>query len=336
MALSPTPREAAAEVAVTAKRFLLVPLALACLQLPSIAAAQTFITAWGSAGAGDGQFITVVGVAVGSNGDIYVSDGGNSRVQVFTSGGTYLRQWHVPLTTTGWGLNIAVDASDNVYLGHNYSGHVYRYTSTGTLVTQWQAGDAGGIGSLCLAVDASGNVYVTAGHRVRVFLSSGVLIREWGTPAYPDGVALDAAGDVLVVDRDNNRILKFTSTGTYIASFGSYGTGDGQFNRPVRVAVGPQGTIYVVDNGNCRVEAFSAGGAFVTKWGSCDLGAADPGQFDNPIGVAVDGNGDIYVADTNNFRIQKFGSGPTPVVSLSWGSVKARYRGAAEPAAQGR
>ena len=305
----------------SAKQILFLPLALACLQLPSTAAAQTFITAWGSYGSGDGQFLFPVGVAAGSNGDIYVSDGHNNRVQVFTSGGTYLRQWHVP--PTNHDLNIAVDASDNVYVGDNQDFVVYRYTSTGTLVTQWAVGAGGGI---CLAVDASGNVYVTANNGVQVFSPSGVLLRGWGTGGF-DGLTVDAAGDVYVVGSDS-RIYKYTNAGTAITAWGSIGDGDGQFDRPVRVAVGPQGTVYVVDYGNCRVQAFSGDGAFISRWGSRDLGEHLPGQFADPIGIAVDSNGDIYVADTSNFRIQKFGSGPTPVVSVTWGSVKARYRGA--------
>ena len=318
-----------------AKRCLAIAVGLICLsQLPRTATAQTFITAWGSYGSGDGQFLVPVGVAVGSNGDIYVSDGHNNRVQVFTSGGTYIRQWHVP--PSNHDLNIAVDASDNVYVGDNQDAVVYRYTSTGTLVTQWAVGAGGGI---CLAVDAYGNVYVTANNGVQVFSPSGVLLRGWGTGGFSDGLTVDAAGDVYVVDRSNRGINKFTNAGTIITGWGGFGDGDGQFHTPVRVAVGPQGTVYVVDYGNCRVQAFSGDGAFIARWGSRDLGAHLPGQFADPIGIAVDSNGDIYVADTSNFRIQKFGSGPTPVQSVTWGSVKARYRGApgaAQPPAQDR
>jgi len=110
-----------------------------------------------------------------------VSDGGNSRVQVFTSDGTYLRQWHVALSTPdNTGLNIAVDANDNVYVGSNLDKEIYRFTSTGALVTQWQPSDVTFGGSFCLAVDASGNVYVTVNDRVRVFSPLGVFVREWG------------------------------------------------------------------------------------------------------------------------------------------------------------
>jgi len=149
-------------------------------------------------------------------------------------------------------------------------------------------------------------------------------------------VAIDASGNVYVADRDNDRIQKFTGTGAYLTQWGIVGTGDGQFLRPVRVAIGPQGTVYVVDHFNNRVEVFTAEGAFITKWGGP---GPSPGQFYEPIGIAVDAYGYIYVADYGNYRIQKFGYAPTPVQSVTWGSMKARYRaerGAAQPTPQAR
>ena len=316
------------------KRILLISMGLVCLsQFPAAAAAQTFITAWGS-----GDMPT--GVAVGGSGDIYVSDDSNGGVAVYTRDGTYLRGWGVPYQSDKGVPNIAVDANDNVYVVSTADREVYRFTSTGVLVTQWQV-DLGS--SACLTVDASGNVYVTNHDRVSVFTPSGVLVREWGASgtgpgqfSFPDGLAIDASGNVYVADRDNHRVQKFTSTGTYLTQWGSLGSANGQFIHPVRVAIGPQGTVYVVDNGNYRVEVFTAEGAFMTKWGNA---GTSPGQFDNPIGIAVDSSGDIYVADTYNARIQKFGFAPTPVVSVTWGSMKARYRAeraVAQGTAQGR
>ena len=69
-----------------AKRFPLIFAVLVCLsQLPPIAAAQTFITAWGTYGSGVGQFLTPQGVAIGGSGDVYVIDGDNERVTVKAS-----------------------------------------------------------------------------------------------------------------------------------------------------------------------------------------------------------------------------------------------------------
>ena len=321
-----------------ARRYSLVPAAVVCLLLtslrPTTADAQVFLTSWGSAGSGDGHFQGgPSGVAVGGSGDIYVVDG--SRVQVFTSGGTFLSMW------SAFGPNIAVDANDNVFVGeqgvqaNNFVSRIHKFSSTGTLLTEWIV-----TASANLAVDGSGNVYVPSqNNRLVVYNNSGVYLREWPTPSQGpvlptglDGLAVDAAGNVYVADRSNDRILKFANDGTLLTQWGATGIGNGQFSWPVRVAIGPQGYVHVVDYFNARVQVFTSDGAFVSQWGS--YGSATS-QFDAPIGIAVDSHGDIYVADTNNYRIQKFGFAPTPVHGVTWGALKSRYRrerGAVQPA----
>ena len=91
--------------------------------------------------------------------------------------------------------------------------------------------------------------------------------------------------------------------GTFVTTWGSSGTGDGQFNAPLGVATDGNGNVYVADTNNNRIQKFDASGTFLTTSGSYGSGN---GQFSNPIGVATDGSGNLYVADTNNNRIQKF------------------------------
>jgi len=101
----------------------------------------------------------------------------------------------------------------------------------------------------------------------------------------------------------------------FILKWGSYGSGDGQFNNPFGVAVDDAGNVYVVDNWNNRVQKFDSSGGFITKWGS---GGSGDGQFEAPVGVAVDALGNVYVVDTWNHRVQKFtGSGG---FITKWGS----------------
>jgi hypothetical protein len=67
--------------------------------------------------------------------------------------------------------------------------------------------------------------------------------------------------------------------GTFVSTWGSAGTGDGQFNSPLGVAVGPAGNVYVVDQGNHRIQKFDSTGTFLTTWGSKGTG---DGQFEVP------------------------------------------------------
>jgi hypothetical protein len=71
-------------------------------------------------------------------------------------------------------------------------------------------------------------------------------------------VATDADGNVYVVDVALNRIQKFTDTGTYLTQWGSFGSGNGQFNSASGVATDAAGNIYVTDIVNNRVQKFGS------------------------------------------------------------------------------
>ena len=154
-------------------------------------------------------------------------------------------------------------------------------------------------------------------------------LAQWGSSgsgdgqfSYTSGVARDAGGSVYVTG-GNNRVQKFTDTGTYLTQWGSNGSGDGQFFNPTGVAVDADGGVYVVDTNNHRIQKFTGTGAYLTQWGSYGTGNA---EFRYPSGVAVNAAGEVYVADSANYRIQKFGSVPTPVKSTTWGRIKSLYR----------
>ncbi|MEZ4705573.1 MAG: choice-of-anchor Q domain-containing protein [Caldilineaceae bacterium] len=154
----------------------------------------------------------------------------------------------------------------------------------------------------------------------------GQYLFQWGSPgsgdgqfADPYGVALDAAGNVYVVDSGNSRIQKFDSNGAYLAQWGSFGSGDGQFSRPVGVAVDAAGNVYVTDADNNRIQKFAGDGTYLAQWGSAGSG---DGQFNSPYGVAVDAAGNVYVADGNN-RIQKFDSNAAYLTQ--WGSGAGQF-----------
>ena len=142
---------------------------------------------------------------------------------------------------------------------------------------------------------------------------------------YPDVVAyfnspanatVDSSGNIYVLDRGNNRIQKFTSSGTLLATWGSSGSGDGQFNSPQGIFVDSSGNVYVADTTNNRIQKFTSSGTFLAKWGTSGSG---DGQFNLPYNVAVDSSGNVYVADTYNNRVQKFNSSGTFLAK--WGTL---------------
>ncbi len=140
-------------------------------------------------------------------------------------------------------------------------------------------------------------------------------ISKWGTTGTgagqfdsPIGVAIAADGSVYVVDRGNDRIQKFTSTGGFLFQWGTSGSVDGEFNNPQDIAVNSNGDVYVVDHNNSRIQVFDSSGVFIAKWGV--FGAGDS-EFDQPDGIGIDASDNVYVADTSNHRIQKFSSAGT-------------------------
>jgi len=140
--------------------------------------------------------------------------------------------------------------------------------------------------------------------------SSHPFILEWGESgiskpghfSFPQNLAIDEIGNVYVTDLGNKRVQKFNNDGTFLASWGSSGSGSGQFQHPAGI-VEFNGTVFVVDNQSHRIQSFDLEGNFITKWG--DEGFSQ-GQFLLPNGIAVGVNGTIYVVDTGNQRIQKF------------------------------
>lgn len=153
-------------------------------------------------------------------------------------------------------------------------------------------------------------VAVATGSGPAAALSSPFYVSQWGTIGSGDGqfhgpfaVAVDPGGNVYVVDRENDRVQRFTGDGTYLTQWGTGGSANGQFDFAGGVAVDSAGDVYVADQSNQRVQKFTADGTFLMKWGSFGTGN---GQFSYPDGIAVDGDGLVYVADSYNHRIQRF------------------------------
>ena len=160
---------------------------------------------------------------------------------------------------------------------------------------------------------------------------------------HPEGVAVDAEGNILVADWGNDRVRKITPDGTVstLAGSGSYGFADGagaaaQFNEPRGIAVDGKGNILVADYHNHRVRKITPDGTVSTLAGSGRKGFADgagaAAQFNGPRGVAVDGDGRIIITDSDNHRVRQIT--PDGTVSTLAGSGRKGFADGAGAAAQ--
>jgi DNA-binding beta-propeller fold protein YncE len=126
-----------------------------------------------------------------------------------------------------------------------------------------------------------------------------------GELSMPLGIAVDAAGNIYVVDSSQKRVVVYDGDGKYLYALG----GPEWFRRPSGIAVTPDGSrVYVVDTGgvetrNHRVRVFdTATGKHLFDIGTRGTG---PGQFNLPIYATI-GNGRLYVVDSGNFRVEEF------------------------------
>ena len=138
-------------------------------------------------------------------------------------------------------------------------------------------------------------------------------ITKWGSQGtangqFADPTAIAISGYVYVLERDNNRIQRFTSDGTFVSKWGSLGSGDGQFRGPRGIAADASGSIYVADFNNNRIQIFTSSGSFQRMFGSF---------FDGPQDMAFDTIGNVYITEQMGNFVQKYSSDGT--FMLSWG-----------------
>ena len=136
---------------------------------------------------------------------------------------------------------------------------------------------------------------------------------QFGSGANPGpyGVAVDAAGQVFVLDPNNSdgRVDVFSPDGTLVTGFGPYGSGDGTLGSSYGIAVSPAGAVFVVDTWRAdadRIQAFASsdGGATYASTGHVTIGAPSGAAFQ----IAADGAGCVYVTDHHDavHRVLKY------------------------------
>lgn len=279
----------------------------------------TFILEWGDFGTGESEFNFPQGVAADNNGNIFVADTFNHRVQKFNNTGGFIDQWGDFGIEEGEFKSISAlvaDNNGNVFVADTTNDRIQKFNNTGGFITAWgQKGSEPGNFSdpQGITLDNSGNVFVadSLNERIQKFSNTGTLITYWGELgdeegnfSFPFGISTDSNGNVYVADVNNNRLQKFSNNGNFILSWSS------NFNKIAGVATDNSNDVFTTESiFNNRVQKFTNTGSFITKFGSF---GSSQGLFFDPCGITVDNLGDVYIADSGNNRIQKFRCiGPT-------------------------
>jgi len=248
-------------------------------------------------------------------------------------------------------FDVAVDGAGNIYISDWGNARIRRVDSTGTITTVAGTGEHGNKGDggpaveaqlnapTGLALDGAGNLYIadSGNHRIRRIDTEGIITTIAGTgergnagdggPAtraklnFPNGMALDGAGNLYFSDRRNHRVRRIDTLGTITTIAGSGGmkgySGDGgpatlaQLNFPTGIGVDNGGNLYITDRDNHRIRRVDTSGVITTVAGTGEEGHGGDGgpavmaQLSGPHGLAVDGSGNLYIAETPNDRIRR-------------------------------
>lgn len=315
-------------------------------------------------------------VAYDAGGNLYLADALNHVVrevskngQITTIAGTGVEGYggdNGPATAAFLDTpnGVAVDSSGNVYIADSHN-HRLRKVSSGTITTfagtgaPGYSGDGGAATAAQLwlpsavAVDASGNVYIADTNNQCIRKISGTTITTIagdGEELYagdgaaataaaldlPTGVAVDASGNVYIVDRHNQRVRMITSTGA-ISTIAGSGTpsfsggfsGDGAsasaatLARPGGVSVDGAGNVYIADTDNQRIRQVS-GGTIATVAGNNqqgfggDSGPATSAILNSPRAALPDASGNLTIADRLNERLRM---ATLPILIFAGGGV---------------
>jgi sugar lactone lactonase YvrE len=238
----------------------------------------------GTSGSLPGQLLGPTGVTRAFDGNIYIANTDNDRIEVFAPDGTSLPSLGGPGAGPGQ---------------FNRPSGVYGLAAEPAL----------------LVLDAGND-------RVQKLGLNGVPMAGFNGPSgagslpgsfnAPQGITAEVDGSFWVADTGNNRVQAFNAEGTYLETIG-----EGALSRPRGVALGLDGTLYVSDSGHDQIVAYPPGasrdGPGIQVVGPGSL----PGQVDDPGGIAVDALGRLDVADSGNARIEQFTADGTYLDSYS-------------------
>jgi DNA-binding beta-propeller fold protein YncE len=248
-------------------------------------------------------FIKPYGVAVDREGKVYITDVG--RIMVFDLTNKDLSiigglpgkgQLRVP-------IGIAASGDGRLFITDVGADVVYVYRGDKYVATIGQTGDFDNPSGVALDEQRRLLYVVNAQkHNVNVYsLDNYTFVRTIGVRGtadgefnYPTNIAIDAEGNIYVVDTGNFRVQVLNADGKFIRSIGKIGDTPGSFARPKGIAIDSEGHLYVVDTAFQNIQIFDKEGRLLLYVGQAGMG---PGRFQLPAGMTIDKEDRIYVVD---------------------------------------
>ena len=276
------------------------------------------------------------GITIDAEGNLYVASSANGSIQQISPAGTVTAFPYVAIGNSLLGVpeGLAMDAQHNLYFTDVSAALVNRISAAGIIsrIAGGSQADKTGGGDLSqgfenpfgITLDKAGNLYVTdAGNAaIRKITPSGSVsnmipagpansgLIKPGTPFLqkPEGIAVDAKGNLYLTDVANASVLKLSASGLLTTIAGGQGMGfnDGpgssaKFNKPMGIAIDVQGNLFVADAANAAIRRIDPAGEVTTIAGGKTIGFADgvgtAAAFDSPEAIVIDAQGNLYISD---------------------------------------
>jgi tripartite motif-containing protein 71 len=213
-----------------------------------------FVTHW--SGTGPSTLGLTAGLAVDTEGNIYVSDFAAVRIVKYDSAGNFLMEWHTE--SPAGAASVTVDKDGFAYVDNffRHEHHVQKFDREGNLVAEWGA-EGGGYGEI---------------------------------GEQPEDIAVDHNNNVYIADRLNNLVQKFDTDGNFLAQFGG-GSGEADdiyFKETRGVAIDADGNIYITDD--LFLTKLDVDGNLLARWST-----APGSDLEGAALMAIDAQGDLYI-----------------------------------------
>lgn len=266
----------------------------------------------GKRGVGPGEYNEPRGIALDGQGNVYVADFRNYRIQKFDANGLFVTSWGAEGDYSGQfkdPCGVAVGRDGRVYVADTFNNRVQVFDGSGKYILRFEAGLSVPRG---LAVDRKGRILVadTGNGVVKLFSRDGKLLKAIGKRGQgkgefesPNSVAVDSAGKVYVADTGNRRVQILDAEGNYQIEFRVEGWEQGVFNEPY-LDIDSRGDIYLTDPLRHRALRYSKDGKLI---GVLKPEEAGKPLLSFPMGIAVEQDGkSLYIVDCRNHKIRNY------------------------------